>query len=75
MKEDMFSNSSIQNTQSIFEDKNLSQDILNSQFDGNKTTNAPQSNDKQTVENEPKDEKGAEQSMTNDRKLPDASQK
>ena len=41
MKEDMFSNSSIQNTQSIVDDKNLSQDILNSQYDGNKTTNAP----------------------------------
>lgn len=49
MKEDLFSSSS-DNLVSVADEKQLSMDNLNSQFDGYKTTNAPDSNDKQHVE-------------------------
>ena len=50
MKEDLFSSSS-ENLLSVADEKQLSIDNLNSQLDGYKTTNAPDSNDKQNVEN------------------------
>ena len=50
MKEDLFSSSSDNLLISVADEKQLSMDNLNSQLDGYKTTNAPDSNDKQHVE-------------------------
>lgn len=58
MKEDIFSSQSENNNMlSVADEKQLSMENLNSQFDGldgYKTTNAPNSNDKQNAERSPK---------------------
>jgi hypothetical protein len=57
MKEDLFSSSSARCV-SVADEKQLS--ILNSQLDGYKTTNAPDSNDKQNVEPAPSNQSNCE---------------